>query len=75
MDKYVRFRNNPKEWEDEMDNYGLTKQEKEAIRPYLSDTYGIGISQEQLMRVLMDKDICNFSLKEDNKARKIVSRL
>lgn len=74
MEKYVRFRNNPQEWENEMNSYHLTKENKIAIRPYLDETYGIGISQEQLMRVLMDKDICNFTLKEANKARKIVSK-
>ena len=52
----------------------LTEDEKKAIRPYLNETYGIGISQEQLMRVLMDENICGFTLKEANKARKVVSK-
>lgn len=75
LDKYVRFKNDISNWENEMSKYNLTEKEKAAVRPYLEDTSGIGISQEQLMRVLMDKDICNFTLKEANKARKVVSRL
>ena len=74
LDKYVRFKNDISNWENEMSKYNLTEKEKAAVRPYLEDTSGIGISQEQLMRVLMDKDICNFTLKEANKARKIVSK-
>lgn len=74
MEKYVRFRQSPQEWEKEMTSYDLTEENKKAIRKYLAETFGIGISQEQLMRVLMDKDICNFSLKEANKSRKIVSK-
>ena len=57
-----------------MDSYKLTKEEQQTIRKYLTETSGIGISQEQLMRVLMDKNICNFSLKEANTARRIVSK-
>ena len=74
MEKYIRFRRNPKLWEQEMDKYGLTEENKEAIRPYLTETFGIGISQECLMRVLMDKNICGFTLKEANAARKVVSK-
>ena len=74
LEKYVRFKNNPKEWQKEMDSYKLTKEEQQTIRKYLTETSGIGISQEQLMRVLMDKNICNFSLKEANTARRIVSK-
>ena len=74
MEKYIRFRKNQKLWEQEMDRYGLTEENKEAIRPYLTETFGIGISQECLMRVLMDENICGFTLKEANAARKVVSK-
>jgi DNA polymerase-3 subunit alpha len=74
LDKYTRFKNDRKEIVKEMDRYGLTLKEKIALNRYLEITYGIGISQEQLMKVLMDEDICNFSLKEANKARKVVSK-
>lgn len=74
LEKYVRFKNNPKDLQDEIDSFNLTSQEKEALNKYLKDTYGIGISQEQMMRVLMDPVLCGFSLSEANKARKIVSK-
>jgi DNA polymerase-3 subunit alpha len=74
MDKYIKFRNNTSLWEKEMDNYHLTEKEKEAVRRYLTDTFGIGISQEQLMKVLIDKDICGYTLAEANAARRVISK-
>ena len=74
IDKYVRFKNDRIQLLDEIEKYHLSETEKTALGKYLNHTHGIGISQEQMMRVLMDKDICNFSLKEANKARKIVSK-
>lgn len=75
IDKYVRFKNNINLWYDEMDKYGLTKQEQEVLKPYFLKSHGVPPSQEQLMMMLMDKDICHFSLAEANAARKIVGRL
>lgn len=74
MEKYVRYKNNLQLWRDEMDSYGLNDKEKIAVGKHLDSTYGVGISQEQLMRVLMEEDLCHFSLPEANKARKVVSK-
>lgn len=73
LDKFVRYQNK-REYEKDIQKYHLTEKEKETINKYISETRGIGISQEQLMKTLMDKDICNYSLKEANRARKIVSK-
>ena len=74
MDKYVRFKANPGQWDREMEQYGLTHDEQMAFRKYLNVSYGVGISQEQLMKSLMDENICNFSLKDANTARKIIGK-
>ena len=74
MDKYVRFKNNPGSWNREMESYGLTDNEQDAFRKYLNVSFGVGISQEQLMKSLMDKDICGFGLKDANAARKIIGK-
>ncbi len=74
IDKYVRFKNDKSQLIKEIEKYHLEENEKKALNKYLEHTYGIGISQEQMMRVLMDENICGFSLKEANKARKIVSK-
>ena len=74
MDKYVRYKKNINLWYQEMDRYGLTKVEQKILEPYFKSSYGVPPSQEQLMRMLMDKRICNFSLAEANAARKIVGK-
>lgn len=74
LDKYVRYKNNPKEYEKDIARYHLTKEERNAVDRYVKITNGIGISQEQFMKTVMDKDICNFSLKDANAARKIISK-
>lgn len=74
MDKYVRFKANPGAWDREMEGYGLNLNEQLAMRKYLNVSYGVGISQEQLMKTLMDPEICGFSLKDANAARKIIGK-
>lgn len=74
MEKYVRYKNNISLWYQEMDNNGLTKQEQKTLEPYFLSSYGVPPSQEQLMKMLRDPDICNFSLAEANAARKIVGK-
>lgn len=74
LDKYARFKNNISLWYDEMRQYNLTDKEIKVIEPYFLKSYGVPPSQEQLMQMLMDPDICNFSLADANKARKIVGK-
>ena len=75
MEKYIRFKKDIILWYQEMDKYGLTKEEQKIVEPYFKSSFGVPPSQEQLMLMLMDKNICNFSLAEANAARKIVGRL
>lgn len=74
MEKYIRFKNNINLWYKEMDNYGLSKEEQETLKPYFLKSHGVPPSQEQLMMMLMDENICNFSLADANAARKIVGK-
>jgi len=74
MEKYIRYKNNLSLWYQEMDQAGLTKEEQTVIEPYFKQSYGVPPSQEQLMRMLMDENICGFTLKEANAARKIVGK-
>ena len=74
IDKYVRFKNNIQLWYKEMKEYGLTDKEMKILEPYFLKSYGVPPSQEQLMMMLMDKNICGFSLKDANNARKIVGK-
>ena len=74
MEKYIRFKNNLDLWYREMKDFGLTSQEIESLEPYFKSSYGVPPSQEQLMLMLMDKNICGFTLAEANAARKIVGK-
>ncbi len=74
MEKYVKFKNNIHLWYQEMKQYGLTNPEIEILKPYFESSYGVPPSQEQLMRMLMDDQICGFSLAQANDARKVVGK-
>ena len=74
MEKYIRYKNNIQLWYNEMNRSGLTAHEIEVIKPYFESSYGVPPSQEQLMMMLMDNEICHFTLKEANDARKIVGK-
>ena len=74
MDKYVKFKNNIQLWYNEMTRAGLTPAEQKTLEPYFKQSYGVPPSQEQLMKMLMDENICGFTLAEANAARKIVGK-
>ena len=74
MEKYIRFKNNLRLWYNEMRDWGLTDAEIKTLEPHFKNSYGVPPSQEQLMRMLMDEDICHFTLAEANAARKVVGK-
>lgn len=74
MEKYVRFKNNISLWYQEMDREGLTKEEQRILEPHFLRSYGVPPSQEQMMTMLQDENICGFTLEEANAARKIVGK-
>ena len=74
QDRYVRIQKNPLAFENEMVKNGLTEKEREAFHKHCDTYYGTVPLQEQMMEILMDKDIANFTLAEANAARKIVAK-
>lgn len=74
MEKYIRFKNDIGLWYKEMNEFGLTPEEQETLKTHFLKSHGVPPSQEQLMTMLMDKNICNFTLAEANMARKIVGK-
>ena len=74
QDRYVRIQHNPKTFEQEMQQHGLTVEQREAFHHHCDTYYGTVPLQEQMMEILMDKDIAHFSLAEANAARKIVAK-
>lgn len=75
QDKYAKQKANLSLWYKEMTDFGLTKEEQKVLEKYFKKDYGVPPDQESLMLMLMDKDICGFTLGEANAARKIIGRL
>jgi DNA polymerase-3 subunit alpha len=73
--KYRHHKENINLWYQEMENAGLNGDEISILKSYLQDTYGMCITQEQLMIMTQDPKIANFSFLDSDKARKILAKL
>lgn len=74
LDRYLRFKNNIELWYEEMDNFGLTKEEQKTLEPYYLQDYGVPCNQEKLMLMVMDENISHFTLAESNMTRKVLAK-
>lgn len=72
--RYRRMKNDISQWYTEMDSYGLTKEEQRLLEKYCLDSYGTPSQQEDMMTIVMDPNICNFSLSESNELRKVCAK-
>lgn len=73
-ERIIRMKKNIQEWYDEMQTYGLTQKEQKVLEPYYLPANGMPAQQEDLMQILMDENVCGFSLKQANDARKICAK-
>lgn len=74
LDIFVRHKKDIEEWYAEMDASGLNAAEKELMRRYLDNVYGVAGSQEIVMQLSMDPQISNFTVAEANKLRKGIAK-
>lgn len=72
LDKYSRFKDDINLWYQEMDEYGLTKEEQKSLEPIYLESYGIPNTQEELMSILME--VLDWDEIEANAARKAVAK-
>lgn len=72
MDRYVRYKNNPDEWNYDMDKYNLTKEEKNIMYELVDSEGGTMCSQEVMMLSVIK--LAGFSIGEANKMRKVISK-
>lgn len=75
LEKFKRFKENPGDWDKEMDDYGLTEDEKKLMHYYLDYENGIAASQEDLMRMTQDPQICGWTLKKSDNLRKSIAKI
>lgn len=74
LEKYIRFKKNINLWYDELSLYNISDEEIEILQPHYLPSFGVPNTQEELMLILMDEKICNFTEQEANKARKIIGK-
>lgn len=74
LDKYIRYKNNPGIWEEEMKDYGLNEEEIDILKDNLDGCYGVMDVQERLMLICMDNRVSNFTMAESNKIRKSIAK-
>lgn len=75
QDRYERIKKSGLSlFESEMLSIGLTDKQRKVIHKHCDEYFGCVPLQEQMMLILMDEEIANFSLAQSNDARKIVAK-
>lgn len=74
LHKFARFKHNIQDWYDEMDNYGLTKEEQKILEPVLLTSNGICESQEGFMQLVQIPECGGFNLTFADKLRKSIAK-
>lgn len=74
LNKFARFKNNPRLWEQEMSDYGLTEDEKNLLRPILETSFGVCESQEKFMSLVQLPAAGGHSLLWADRLRKAVGK-
>lgn len=74
LHKFARFKHNIQDWYDEMDNYGLTREEQKILEPVLLTSNGICESQEGFMQLVQIPECGGFDLTFADKLRKSIAK-
>jgi len=72
--QYRHRKENIRIWYAEMQQAGLNSEEIALMEKHMADSRGMCITQEQLMIMLQDEKISNFSFLDSDKARKVVAK-
>lgn len=74
IDKYARFKKDPRLWDKEMEQYGLTASERELLHRELDISYGLSIAQEQFMMLVQIPEIGGLDLQWADRLRKSIAK-
>ena len=74
LNKFARFKNDIHQWYDEMEGYGLTKEEQKLLEPVIKLSYGISESQEKFMQLVQMPECGGFNLTWADKLRKSIAK-
>ena len=74
LDKYARFRENPKAWDKEMQQMGLTEEQRAIMHRELDISDGMSITQEQFMQLVQLPECGGWDLQWADKLRKSIAK-
>ena len=74
LDKYARFRENPRDWDKEMKDMGLTDEERVIMHRELDISDGMSITQEQFMQLVQLPECGGWDLQFADKLRKSIAK-
>ena len=74
LDKYARLRKHPEMWENEMINYGLSKEQRQLLHKELDISNGLSITQEQFMKLVQLPECGGWDLQFADKLRKSIAK-
>lgn len=74
LEKYARYKHDIQEWYNDMTKFGLTSEEITILEPLLLHDSGVCGTQESMMSLVMDENICAFDVPQANFLRKIVAK-
>lgn len=74
IEKYVRFKNDIRQWYNECKRWHLTDDDIKLLEPYYLPVFGVPTTQEKLMLLCMEPKLAHFTLAEANTARKICAK-
>lgn len=74
LNKFARFKEDISLWYQEMDKFGLTKEEQETLEPVLKLSYGICESQEKFMQLVQMPECGGFDLNWADSLRKAIAK-
>ena len=73
-ERYKRMMDNMNLWYEELKRWHISQYDTHVLEKYYLSTYATPAQQEDMMMILMDDEICGFTLKEANDARKICAK-
>ena len=73
-EKLSRFKKDPAAWDREMENYGLSDDERALLHSELDTSYGICESQEGFMKLVQMKECGGFNLTWADRLRKSIAK-
>lgn len=74
LDVFVKYKNDLGKWYQEMQLYGLSRNEINILEPILKPLYGVADSQEAAMMLVMLPQVTNFTLNDANSLRKAIAK-